>query len=96
MAFPGEIGWIGKNCPDHNDTKLVTFIGRSNAGHFVATRCPKCQEPHFSRESGYYDSAEDVYEAVDADRVRWRDAMYAPTKNKLLAELKTIFEDAFE
>lgn len=84
MAFPGEIGWIGQNCPDHRQTPLKTTIMRSNAGYFVATVCPECQKedpsPH-SRESHYYDDKMALINAVLTDTVRWRDTnFHGPVK----------------
>jgi hypothetical protein len=79
MAFAGEIGWLGKNCPDHRQTKLIGKALRSNAGWFLGTICPECQledpSPN-SRETGYYETREDLIKAMEAGTVRWRDTAY--------------------
>lgn len=88
MAMPGEIGWIGRSCPQHPHTALATQIMRSAGGYFIATQCPACAledpSPH-SRESDYYASAEELREAWDTERVRWRDTRYRPAPYTVLA-----------
>jgi hypothetical protein len=80
MAFPGEIGWIGKSCPDHG-AKLICTGMRSAAGWFLGTYCAECRKedpsPH-SRETHYYQSKDVLLEAAFADKVQWRDTKYRP------------------
>jgi hypothetical protein len=83
MAFPGEIGWIGRNCPEHPDQKLISTAMRSNAGYFIGTYCELCRledpSPN-SRESGYYPSRETLVVAAFNGTVGWRDSRYKGMK----------------
>lgn len=83
MAFPGEIGWIGKPCPDHPQVKLQAKIMSSAAGYYVGTQCDECRKvdpsPN-SRESAYYESREAVLAALDDGTIKWRDTLYRPER----------------
>lgn len=82
MAFPGEIGWIGKNCPDHPTIPLETKIMQSAAGYFLGTQCPACRledpSPH-SRETDYYASRVGIKAAFIQNKLRWRNDRFTPT-----------------
>ncbi len=87
MAFEGEIGWIGKNCPEHWQVELQTLPMRSNAGWFIGTRCPECAKEDSSpnsRETEYYGSKEDLIEAYLDGAVRWRDTKFRAPSAKLI------------
>jgi hypothetical protein len=81
MAFPGEIGWIGKACPEHPTITLRTKILQSAAGFFVGTQCPECSKmdpsPN-SRETHYYPSRDAVEQAIDDGTLRFRDTGHHP------------------
>jgi hypothetical protein len=83
MALPGEIGWIGKNCPTHPVNRLISTAMQSNAGWFVGTYCERCREedpsPH-SRETDYYPSKAELSSALFAGTVRWRDTQFRGMK----------------
>jgi hypothetical protein len=79
MALPGEIGWIGANCPDCN-LPLTTVVSQSGAGWFVGTECPRCYPGEvWSRESAYYPSRGTVEAALANYCVTWRDTDHHPT-----------------
>lgn len=79
MAFQGEIGWIGKNCPIHPVNRLISTAMQSAAGWFVGTYCERCREedpsPH-SRETGYYPLKQDLIDALFAGTAIWRDTHF--------------------
>jgi hypothetical protein len=82
MAFAGEIGWIGKSCPDHSGVVLEAKVMKSAAGYYIGTQCPECQKEDpspFSRESHYYETKEDLLRAFESPQgIRWRDTDFHP------------------
>jgi hypothetical protein len=93
MAMVGEIGWIGKDCPDYDRehpelrVKLESKVMRSNAGYFIGTQCPICSKsdpsPN-SRETDYYPSREALAQAALDGTVVFRDTHFRPAKLTLL------------
>lgn len=83
MAFPGEVGWIDKACPDHPTIKLIGEAMHSAAGWFLGTYCPECRRsdpsPH-SRETHYYPSKDALLAAAFAGTLAWRDTRYQPAE----------------
>ena len=64
MALPGEVGHIDSKCMDCG-THLPAKVLSSGAGYYIGTFCPRCGP--YSRESGYYPTAEAAQKALDND-----------------------------
>jgi hypothetical protein len=83
MALPGEIGWIGKHCPEHRTVKLISAPMSSAGGWFLGTYCPECRKddpsPH-SRETHYYSTRLELVDSAFAGRLRFRDATFRGMK----------------
>ena len=63
MTLPGET--VGKSITAINCTEcgkvLYLEVCRSNAGYYLGYKCSKCGP--FSRESGYYPTGQDAFDA---------------------------------
>src|SRR3954470_8061110 len=95
MALPGEIGWIGKECPEHPKTRLTATAMQSGAGWFISTYCERCREedpsPH-SRETDYYPTKELLIAEAFAGTLKYRDTAFKGMK--LLNNTKALVFDA--
>lgn len=95
MALPGEIGWIGKDCPRHPKVRLIATPMNSAAGWFIGTYCERCREedpsPH-SRETDYYPTKENLIAEAFAGTVKYRDTDFKGMK--LLNNTKALVFEA--